>query len=492
MADEVTNKLVDGAAAREFLQKTKEHLDQKSPADHHHDDRYYQKQETDAKVGAVKDALDVHILRSTTWCGCRWRLDSLSTEGEPVGSLVKIEKMASIFGLGGYLITNDHERAKLSAEDHNYLENGQPAVLDGSAGHYQWGSNCDIYYAHWKDDVYEYEALDVVPIPGHQNICFPAFSRSCAGFAAIDRTNLVLMSCINKTEQFRGGTNQAAWDGTWRSLLGKPATNINVATVVTYARKNGTLWFVNERAVFFLTGVIKRIFFHNRDIQAELNPTLTADNLHQGGTGMGVDMHPNWEATGDLAYNPYIDLDAGLELGDYTGVFSVTGLNKLDEEITLGGIPSFLGLKNDYHYLWAMTEDELLANNTDKTQSMYIDDDIDGHVFDRAGIAGHTLIGTTPPNKNWQFIKEMQLDHACMVPVAIGASETTGWADGYYNPASGNTSLRGAFRLGGANDAGQAGSGCLDGDHAPSVAYANGGFALCEFKRAFSTKPAWY
>ncbi|MBQ3700832.1 MAG: hypothetical protein II886_13160 [Prevotella sp.] len=489
MADNVLNKLSGTDAETVFLQKLKAEFDKKSDTSHTHDDRYYKKSETDAKVQEVQDALDLHISHSTTWCGCRWRLDSVATEGEPVGSLAKIEKMASIFGLGGYLVASDHTRQKLSASDHNYLADGQQAVLDGSAGHYQWGSNVPIYYAHWKDTVYEYEAIDIVPIPGHKNIRFPVFSRSCAGFAALDRTNLVLMSCINKTAQFRGGNN-SNWDGTWRSLLGKPVTNINVATVVGYARANGTLWFVNERAVFFLTAVIKRIFFHNRNIQAAVNATLTADNLPQGGTGQGVTQHPNW--TEELAYNPYIDLDAGLELGDYTGSFSVTGLNKDDEEITLSDIPSFLGLKNDYKYLWATTEDELFINNTDKTQSMYIDNNIDGHVFDRSSIANHTLIGTTPSASAWQWIKEMQLDNACMVPTVIGASETTGWADGYYNPASGNTVLRGAVRLGDANNAGRAGSGCLNGDNAPSYADAHGGFALCEFSEAFTTEPTWY
>lgn len=484
-------KRTGALALGRILQRLKNITDNKSDTSHDHDGRYYTKTEADENVGAVQQALDVHIGHSTTWCGCRWRIDAASPEGEPVGSLVKIEKMASIFGLGGYLVSNDHTRIKLSASDHRYLEDGQDAVLDGSAGHYQWGSGVPIYYAHWKDSVYEYEAIDVVPIPGHKNIRFPVFSRSCAGFAALDRTNLVLMSCINKTAQFRGGNNQAAWDDTWRSLLGKPATNIDVAAVVNYARRNGTLWFVNARCAFFLTGVIKRIFFHNRNIQAEFNATLTADNLHQGGTGMGVPEYPNWDSA--ISLNPYIDLDAGIELGDYTGLFSATCHDANDEEIVFDGIPSFLGLKNDYQYLWAMTEDELLYNNGNRTQGMYIDHDIDGHVFNRGTLDGHTLIGTTPAGpKGWSYIADMQLDSACMVPVAVRGTEVTRWADGYYNPYTTSQSLRGAIRLGSANYAGSAGSGYLNGSSAPSVADARGGFVLCEFGEAFNTKETWY
>ena len=56
-------------------------------------------------------------------------------------------------------------------------------------GHYQWGSGVTIYYAPWEDETYLYEAVDTKPIPGQLNYKIPIFSRSCAGYATIDRTN---------------------------------------------------------------------------------------------------------------------------------------------------------------------------------------------------------------------------------------------------------------------------------------------------------------
>ena len=82
--------------------------------------------------------ISVGKINQTQWCGCRWRKDSLTTVGEPCGSLPKIERMAELFGLGGYLVRNDHSRRKLSPSNHNEFADGGTAYLDGRMGHYQW------------------------------------------------------------------------------------------------------------------------------------------------------------------------------------------------------------------------------------------------------------------------------------------------------------------------------------------------------------------
>ena len=432
--------------------------------------------------------ISVGKINQTQWCGCRWRKDSLTTVGEPCGSLPKIERMAELFGLGGYLVRNDHSRRKLSPSTHNEFADGGTALLDGSMGHYQWGSGVTIYYAFWEDETYLYEAVDTKPIPGQLNYKIPIFSRSCAGYATIDRTNNILVSYINNAAQYRGGNNDASLDSLFNSQLGKPATNIAVPTAATYARKNGTLWFANERVAFAITAILKRIYFHNRSIQAAYNATLTADGLHQGGTGDGCGQPSDW---GNNWKNyPYIPLSAGVERGDYVGTFSVN----IDDNGTtkaISGIPSFLGLKNDYKYLGCIEEDTLLQCNSDKSQSVYIDNNIDGHTFDVSTVNGKVFVGTTPPKEaaGWIGIKKLHLGNLCNFPLEVGTTATTGYGDSYYNPAA-TSGLRGASRLGYANNAGDAGSVYLYGSYAPSHALANFGVALCEFKEAFSTEPS--
>lgn len=431
--------------------------------------------------------ISVGKIKATTWCGCRWRKDSLTTVGEPVGSLPKIERMAALFGLGGYLVQNNHTRQKLSAANHNYLASGAAAALDGSMGHYQWGSGVTIYYATWEDETYIYEAVDTVPIPGQLNYKIPVFSRSCAGYATIDRTNNKLVSYINNAAQYRGGNNNSALDSAFNSQLGKPATYIAVPTAAQYARANGSLWFCNARVAFAITAILKRIYFHNRSIGAAVNNTLTADGLHQGGTGVGADIPANWG--GDWGYYPYLPLSAGVNQGDLTGIFSQSITDSGGTRV-INNIPSFIGLKNDYKYLGCIEEDTLLQCESDGSQSVWIDNNIDGHTFDVTKTDGHVLIGSTYQTgaAGWSYPKKINLSNLCNFPLENGGSASTGYGDGYYNPFT-TSGLRGAIRLGVAYLGGDAGSVCLDGGDAPSLAYAYYGVVLCEFKEAFSTEP---
>ena len=439
----------------------------------------------------MRDLLVDVVLGTCQWAGCRWRKDSSTPEGEPCGSLAKIERLPELLGLGCYLVQNDHTRRKLSPEDHNFFVGGEPASLLGDMGHYQWGWNTTIYYAHWEDDTYEYEAIDIKPIPGKQNYIIPVGSRSAAGYAAMDRTTGTLVSFINRDPQFRGGNNNANLDELFNSQLGMPATNIAGATFASAARKNGNMWLATDRVMLFITAAIKRIVFHNRNIQAAFNAELTAEGLRQGGTGTGAGLPSSW--SGAWAYYPYIPLSAGVELGDFTGVFSAD-IDDNGTPKTIGGIPSFFGLKNDYKYLTVMCCNMLLSNNAEKGQDVYIVDQIDGSTFSLTTVSGKRLVGSTPPKASagWSYISKENLDNLVMFPTECsGASASTKYADGYYNPV-GTSGLRGAFCLGYADYGDSAGSAYLAGDPDPSYASAYRAACLCEYVKPFSTRPTFF
>ena len=65
------------------------------------------------KVGRVPISA---VQSKIPYCGCRWRKDSSSTEGEPIGDLQMLAQLPSILGLGGYLVQNDHSRRKLASD----------------------------------------------------------------------------------------------------------------------------------------------------------------------------------------------------------------------------------------------------------------------------------------------------------------------------------------------------------------------------------------
>lgn len=425
------------------------------------------------------------------WFGRKWAKDSASPVGLPVGDFDLGQTLAAQLGLGGYLVTDDHQRTKLSAANHNLLANGAAADLTGAAGHYQWGWNVPFYYQVYEDDYYLYETISLGgPRKGYWNYYIPVGSRSCAGYAAMDRTNAKLMSVVNSTAQFRGGNNNATLDAAYNSQLCKPVTNIDIYGLRTAARKNGTLWFANERVMQYITAVLKRIIFGNRNIQAAFNATLDANGLRQGGTGGGIDMPANWQA--NFGFFPYIRLDVGIEQGDYNGLISTT-ITEVETEKTINNIPSFYGLKNDYKYLWCMSENILLNCNADKSQSMFISDDIDGSLMSLSSVAGLTQIATGPvaSASGWQYPKDYTLKNLAFFPKAeLGGSVSTYYCDGYYNPAA-TSGLRGAGLLGNALYGANAGSVFLFGNDGVSDAHASWGAFLCEYAEAFTSKPVW-
>lgn len=432
----------------------------------------------DTKAGKTGRIAVSQISGSLPWFGRKWSKVNSSPVGSPVGDFDLGQVLAKQLGLGGYIVTDAHKRTKLSPTNHNLLETGGAADLTGGAGHYQWGWNVPFYYQVYDDDNDIYETVSLGgPRPGFWNYYIPVGSRSCAGYAAMDRTNAKLMSVVNNTAQFRGGNNDASLDAAFNSQLCKPATNMSITSFRTAARKNGTLWFANERVMQYITAALKRIIFGNRNIQAAFNGTLDANGLRQGGTGNGIDMPASWSDV--WKYYPYVNLDVGIDQGDFTGILSVT-INDNGTQKAIGNIPSFYGLKNDYKYLFCMSENMLLQNNADKSQTLYVSDNIDGSSMNLSSVAGLTQIGKGPvaSASGWQYAKEYTLKNLAFFPKEeLGGSTSTFYCDGYYNPAE-TSGLRGAGLLGIADSGSTAGSVCLHGDYAVSAASARWGAFL--------------
>ena len=445
----------------------------------------------DTKAGKTGLIAVSQISGSLPWFGRKWAKGNSSPVGSPVGDFDLGRTLARQLGLGGYLVTDAHQRTKLSPTNHNLLETGGAADLTGGAGHYQWGWNVPFYYQVYEDDNYLYETVSLGgPRPGFWNYYIPVGSRSCAGYAAMDRTNAKLMSVVNSTARFRGGNNDASLDGLYNSQLCKPATNMSITEFRTAARKNGTLWFANERVMQYITAALKRIIFGNRNIQAAFNATLDANELRQGGTGNGIDLPADWNA--NFNYYPYVNLNVGIDQGDLTGLISTTitenGVTK-----AINNIPSFYGLKNDYKYLSCMSENMLLQNNADKSQTLYVSDNIDGSNMNLSSVAGLTEIGKGPVASaaGLQYAKDYTLKNLAFFPKEeLGGSSSTFFCDGYHNPAEAS-GLRGALLLGDASYGAGAGSLSLGGRYGVSAANASWGAFLCEYAEAFTTLPVW-
>ena len=434
-------------------------------------------------VGTEEEWLESLKGRPVRYGGVRFLKGAATTEGEPIGDLSMIANMKNILGLGGYLVENDHTRRKLNSSNHHLFEDGEEALLDGSMGHYQWGWGVEFYYATWEDSMYDYEAFSLNPVPGAWNHRIPVASMS-RGYAALDRSSLKLVSYCNRDTRYRGGDNDSQYDGKWNTHCGKPVVNIEFDHYQEYAEKNGTRWAASWYAHIFIMGALMRIFFHNRDCQADWNESLTADGLHQGGLGEGI---ANLSASFGEQYAT-VDIDALADQGDALGVFSLE-IDKGDGTVfSISDIPLFFGLLNPYHYLWLPLHGIRMRTLTELSRDVCVKHVFNSEHVDRDGLSGLELVGTIPPSSNgWNYPKTMNTRDLALFPTSFGGSEGTFWADGFYGDGK-NSGLRALAALSNAANGVQAGVSALSGYGAPSAASVGSGASLCEAAEDWNAK----
>jgi hypothetical protein len=142
--------------------------------------------------------------------------------------------------------------------------------------------------------------------------------------AALQRSNLKLASVKNLTTDFRGGTNNTAWDAAYNTMLGRPVTTLSRTNFRTYARNRGTGWNLYTYQAHTALWWLFVIEFATRQSQAAINYTLTAEGYKQGALGNGcttIDA-ARWQHL--TSYNPIIPVGTSDSLASGTGEVNYT------------------------------------------------------------------------------------------------------------------------------------------------------------------------
>ena len=387
----------------------------------------------------------------------RWN-NTLSTPiGEAVGDLDFLRELPRILGLGCYLVADDLTKKKLHRDNHNFYEDGSPALLDGSEGQYMFCWNA-FYYTTWEEGDYTYEAISLQPIIGKKSYYIPAGGYSAIGHGVIDRTDLTLCSVVNSDPRYRGGGN-AVLTGTLAgendpqtTMLGMPATVYGIHTALAYARKRGdqwsACWFVARSAVEILISII----YGNRHTQSAVLPK-DVNGLYQGGFGAGLTAMPDWGG-----YNgtyPLVPTSAGVEYGDLCGSFEYTIPKADGSAYHTTGIPSFFGLKNFFGHLWFGVAG-LTINATETVTEAYVMPSMFGG-WNYASLTG--MLKAAELARANGYIKSLSMNLLCALPTEVGASASTDFADYFYeNTAGGSYGLRARWGGGLASDGAIAGA----------------------------------
>ena len=297
----------------------------------------------------------------------------------------------------------------------------------------------------------------------------------CSAYeASLDRTSGKLASVINTAVQFRGGNNTSAWDNTYRSLLGKPVTNLNRTQFRTAARlrnTGNTSWNEYIYAVHVMLSWLFYIEYNTLNSQKPYNPVLDINGFKQGGLGMGVSEITNWE--GYNGNNPFIPCGASDSLGNGSGVVTYNVLDSNSNIIYAAPVPRYRGIENPFGHLWKWS-DGINITEDGTTRLAYVSKN--PAIFNDNNVTGYLNRGAISHQNGW--IKNMILGvNGTLLPSTVGGSSSTYWCDYYWLNTAPN--LYGALLGGAAAYGASDGFGCVGTYSVPSGADVGFGSRLC-------------
>lgn len=371
----------------------------------------------------------------------------------------------------------------LSATDSTKKADGTAANLTGADGqvmveipaHYRKCSlNSTQGYMDVEISLYPFEGA--IPVPRYLVGAYEA---------SLDRDNNLLSSVVNNTAAFRGGNNTADWDGTYRSLLGLPATNINLTNFRTYGQNRGTGWGCYDWNAHLAIYWLFAIEYATLNSQKNFDSTLTEEGFHKGGLGPGVSNFRNWDNYN--SYNPIIPCGFTNSLGNNTGVMTFTLTPEQAEAYGSEhseSVPSYRGIENPFGHIWKWTDGVLGKGVNGEYQEIYVSRDPAQYASalnDSYVDIGHEA--TANGYCKAILASDAALNQAIRVYGDIfdrddSGSASTFFCDNHYHVNADGTTY--GLRVGGAADYGSSdGLACLDASGAPSSAHVSIGSRLC-------------
>lgn len=383
-------------------------------------------------------------------------------------------------GMRRCLVTDAGAVAYLDAADSTLLEDGTAADLTGASGQVM----VEIP-RHWRkfeeSGTVRQVKLSPFPLQGFTEV--PKMYVS-AYEAALDRTNSKLASVVNTTTDYRGGDNTSSWDGTYRSLLGMPVTNIDTTTFRTYARARGTGWEMYACEVHKIIYWLFCVEYATFNSQLAFNSARTAVGYMQGGLGNGVTTIAIATWNTHNSRNPMVPCGVTNSLGNATGTVSYAVTASDDSTLITFSVPSYRGIENPFGHIWKMSDGAMMVSET-------VDEVATPHFYvcpleEHASWASsknsyYVLKGTLPTASGVYAKRHLFGEDGEMVPDqagGTGTSATTYLCDYFYIT---NNSTRAVFFGGCANYGARAGLAFAATHYDFSYAYENYGSRLCYF-----------
>ena len=323
--------------------------------------------------------------------------------------------------------------------------------------------------------------LSEIPLPGYKHV--DKFYISTYE-ARMYRTDNLLCSAAGASKlsdpnstNFRGGDNTAEWDDTYRSLLGRPVTNLTRDQFRQAARKRGSGWemytYNAHKTLFWLFAVE----YATLDSQKPFNAQKDANGFAQGGLGPGPTQMTDW--TNFNKINPLIPCGYTNEFGNGSGEKAYVVKNASGGTHATLMANRYRGIENPFGHIWKYTDGANIQVTTGDAGLSILWTTDDPSNFSDTSYTGYDKKGNICRTNG--YAKKMLLgEDGDIVTTEVGGSSSTYWCDYYYTNTSANR-MQVVLVGGSAGNGSAAGLASVDTGYAPSAAVRNVGSRLCFF-----------
>lgn len=323
--------------------------------------------------------------------------------------------------------------------------------------------------------------LSEIPLPGYKHV--DKFYISTYE-ARMYRTDNLLCSAAGASKlsdpnstNFRGGDNTAEWDDTYRSLLGRPVTNLTRDQFRQAARKRGSGWEMytyNAHKILFWLFAVE---YATLDSQKPFNAQKDANGFAQGGLGPGPTQMTDW--TNFNKINPLIPCGYTNEFGNGSGEKAYVVKNASGGTHATLMANRYRGIENPFGHIWKYTDGANIQVTTGDAGLSILWTTDDPSNFSDTSYTGYDKKGNICRTNG--YAKKMLLgEDGDIVTTEVGGSSSTYWCDYYYTNTSANR-MQVVLVGGSADNGSNAGLAHVNANDAPSDANRSVGSRLCFF-----------
>lgn len=401
--------------------------------------------------------------------GAEWDMASSSPDGKRVGNMQLHRELPVQSGMRRCILDNNGGVIKYIYDSNE----SQSSVLNESI----MTEIPQHWYKLYTMGTKFRMMLSAIPLPGYKEV--PKFYIGTYE-AMIERITSTLGSArlvANTNVNFRGGDNTAEWDGTYRSLLGCPVTNLTRDQFRQAARKRGSGWemytYNAHKTLFWLFAVE----YATLDSQKPFNAQKDANGFAQGGLGPGPTQMTDWTNFNNA--NPLIPCGYTNEFGNGSGEKAYVVKNASGGTHATLMANRYRGIENPFGHIWKYTDGANIQVTTGDSGLSILWTTDDPSNFSDTSYTGYDKKGNICRTNG--YAKKMLLgEDGDIVATEIGGSSSTYWCDYYYTYTSANRMQ--VVLVGGCADGGSgAGLARVTAHLAPSAAYRNFGSRLCFF-----------